>query len=132
MRGGLRLPGGSRLLRFGAQPVRSEDMDYEMMIFTMIANSGEAKSLCMEAIGYAKKGEFEEAERCIEEANSKLSLSHESQTSLIQAEAQGNAAKLSLLMIHAQDHLMNTITIRDLAGEFIDMYKAISGKDCCK
>ena len=100
-------------------------MDYEMMIFTMIANSGDAKSLCMEAISHAKKGEFEAADKSLEEANSKLALSHESQTSLIQSEAQGNETKLSLLMIHAQDHLMNTITIRDLAGEFIDLYKAI-------
>jgi PTS system cellobiose-specific IIA component len=100
-------------------------MDYEIMIFTMIANSGEAKSLCMEAIAHAKKKEFSEAEKCMEEANSKLGLSHESQTSLIQSEAQGNGTKLSLLMIHAQDHLMNTITVRDLAGEFIDLYKAL-------
>lgn len=108
-------------------------MDYEMTIFTIIANSGEAKSLCMEAIGCAKNGEFEKAEKCMAEANSKLALSHESQTALIQAEAQGNETKLSLLMIHAQDHLMNTMTIKDLAGEFIDMYREIkAGKDCCK
>ncbi len=105
-------------------------MDYEMMIFTMIANSGEAKSLCMEAIGHAKKKEFSEAEKCLEAANNKLGLSHESQTSLIQSEAQGNETKLTLLMVHAQDHLMNTITIRDMATEFIDLYKVIYSDSC--
>lgn len=107
-------------------------MDYEMIIFTMIAHSGEAKGSYMEAISHAKKGEFEKAEKCIEEADSKLGLAHESQTALIQAEAQGSETKLSLLMIHAQDHLMNTITVRDLAGEFIDMYRAMPDKNCCK
>ena len=104
-------------------------MDYEMTIFTIIAHSGEAKSLCMEAIGHAKAGRFEEADKCIEEGNGKLGLAHECQTSLIQSEVQGNETKLTLLMIHAQDHLMNTITIRDLAGEFIDLYKTIKANN---
>jgi cellobiose PTS system EIIA component len=107
-------------------------MDYEMTIFTIISNSGEAKSSCMEAIGYAKKTEFEIAQKCIEDANNKLALSHESQTALIQAEARGSQTKLSLLMVHAQDHLMNAMLMRDLAGEFVDMYKTIYDKDCNK
>lgn len=98
-------------------------MDYEMTIFTIIAHSGEAKSSCMEAITHAKAGDFERADKCIDEANNKLGLAHGCQTSLIQSEVQGSEIKLTLLMIHAQDHLMNTMTIRDLAGEFIDMYK---------
>ncbi|MDF2841233.1 MAG: phosphotransferase system lactose/cellobiose-specific subunit [Clostridia bacterium] len=104
-------------------------MDYEMTVFTMIAHSGEAKSSCMEAIGHAKHSDFEKAEACIEEANRKLSLVHETQTSLIQSEAQGNETKLTLLMIHAQDHLMNAMTIRDLAGEFVDMYRALRNNE---
>jgi PTS system cellobiose-specific IIA component len=107
-------------------------MDYEMTIFTIIAHSGEAKSLCMEAISHAKKGEYEKADQCIEDANSKLGLAHECQTSLIQSEVQGHETKLTLLMIHAQDHLMNTMTIRDLAGEFIDLYKTMKSNPSCK
>lgn len=106
-------------------------MEYEMTIFTIIAHSGEAKSSCMEAIGHAKKAEFEQAEKCMEDANSKLALAHESQVALIHAEAQGSETKLTLLMVHAQDHLMNTMTIRDLAGEFLDMYKTMYSKNCC-
>jgi len=26
-------------------------------------------------------------------------------------------------MVHAQDHLMNAITLKDLASEFVDMYE---------
>ena len=26
-------------------------------------------------------------------------------------------------MIHAQDHLMNSITVKDLATEFVDLYE---------
>jgi PTS system cellobiose-specific IIA component len=28
-------------------------------------------------------------------------------------------------MIHAQDHLMNAITVKDLSTEFVELYEAI-------
>ena len=28
-------------------------------------------------------------------------------------------------MVHAQDHLMNAITVKDMAEEFIDLYEKI-------
>ena len=100
-------------------------MDYETMVFTIIAHSGDSRSSSMEAIAYAKKGEFDKAEECLTAANQKLLLVHTEQTKLIQAEAQGQETKLSLLLIHAQDHLMNAVTIKDLAGEMVEMYRAI-------
>lgn len=27
------------------------------------------------------------------------------------------------MMVHAQDHLMNALTIRDMASEFVDLYE---------
>jgi PTS system cellobiose-specific IIA component len=42
---------------------------------------------------------------------------------LIQEEAAGKQSEVTLLMVHAQDHLMNTMTIRDLAAEFVDLYE---------
>ncbi len=100
-------------------------MDIETTIFTIIAHSGDARSSSMEAIGYARKKDFDRAAACLEEANKKLLLVHSEQTKLIQAEAQGRETRLSLLLIHAQDHLMGAMTIRDLAGEFIELYRAI-------
>ncbi|HCW36206.1 MAG TPA: PTS cellobiose transporter subunit IIA, partial [Staphylococcus sp.] len=32
-------------------------------------------------------------------------------------------SELNLLLIHSQDHLMNAITVKDLANEMIDLYK---------
>lgn len=107
-------------------------MDNEMTIFTIIAHSGEAKSFCMEAISHAKKGDINQANQCMQEADKKLALAHECQTTLIQAEAQGSETKLSLLLIHAQDHLMNTMTIRALADEFIELYERMNYSSCCK
>ena len=97
----------------------------EETIFGLISHSGDAKSLLMEAIGAAKEGDFEKATEKIKEASEKLNLAHQVQTSLIQAEAGGEKQEASLLLIHAQDHLMNAILLKDLATEFIDLYRKI-------
>ncbi|MCT1177712.1 PTS lactose/cellobiose transporter subunit IIA, partial [Pediococcus pentosaceus] len=44
-------------------------------------------------------------------------------TGMLTEEAKGNHAKVSLLTVHSQDHIMNAITFRDLAGEIVDLYK---------
>ena len=100
-------------------------MELELIIMNLINHSGEARSYCMEAISYAKAGEVEKAKESIEEANNKLSEAHKSQTMLIQEEARGGETKISLLLIHAQDHLMNAITVRDMANEFVELYELI-------
>ncbi|MBO0577500.1 PTS lactose/cellobiose transporter subunit IIA, partial [Clostridium botulinum] len=33
-----------------------------------------------------------------------------------------NKAEISLLLIHAQDHLMTTMTLKDLAIELVEVY----------
>lgn len=100
-------------------------MDLELIIINIINYSGEARSLCMEAIGYAKEGELKKSKDSIIEANERLSEVHKIQTKLIQEEARGEGKPVSLLLVHAQDHLMNAITIRDMASEFIDLYKMV-------
>jgi cellobiose PTS system EIIA component len=52
-----------------------------------------------------------------------LNEAHHIQTSLIQQEIRGEKVEISLLMIHAQDHLMNAITMKDLATEVVDLYQ---------
>lgn len=101
-------------------------MNMEMVTMQLIVNSGDARSKAMEAIGCAKAGDFTQAEDRLEEAKRFLTKAHEFQTDLIQEEAQGNVEKVTILMAHAQDHLMNAITVIDMAGEFIDLYAKIS------
>ena len=48
---------------------------------------------------------------------------HQCQTGLIFAETNGSPVLLSLLMIHAQDHVMNAMTVKDLAAEMIEMIR---------
>ncbi|ERK28425.1 MULTISPECIES: PTS lactose/cellobiose transporter subunit IIA [Clostridium] len=101
-------------------------MDYQDIIFQIIVNGGDAKSYAMQAIKQAKAGSIDEAKKSLKSCSESLEKAHNMQTGLIQEEAAGNAQEVTLLMVHAQDHFMNAMTVRDLAQEFIDMYESIA------
>ncbi|RKL62146.1 PTS lactose/cellobiose transporter subunit IIA [Thermoanaerobacteraceae bacterium SP2] len=98
-------------------------MDYEETVMQIIVCGGNARTHAMTAIQLAKSGNMSEARKEIKKACDELDKAHDVQTKLIQDEAAGNGTKVTLLMVHAQDHLMNAITVKDLAQEFIDMYE---------
>jgi len=96
---------------------------HETEIFTLILHGGNGRSAAMEAIHAAKEQNMDLAREKLKEANVALNEAHHIQTSLIQSEISGNPTEISLLMIHAQDHLMNAMTVRDMAKEFVDLYE---------
>ncbi|MDA1639762.1 MULTISPECIES: PTS lactose/cellobiose transporter subunit IIA [Bacillus cereus group] len=98
----------------------------ETNAFHLILHGGNARSCSMEAIDCAKRGEFTEAEAKLQEALEELKEAHRVQTDLIQKEAGGEKTEVTLLMVHAQDHLMNAITVKELASEFVELYKKMS------
>lgn len=95
----------------------------EMKIMNLILHSGNARSFAMQAMSEAREGNFEQADNYLEEAAKELVEAHHSQTALIQAEARGEKQELSMLLIHAQDHLMTAMTLKDLACEIVDLRK---------
>ncbi|HBT72982.1 MAG TPA: PTS lactose/cellobiose transporter subunit IIA [Lysinibacillus sp.] len=97
-------------------------------IMGLIVHSGNTKSECMEALQLAKKGQVEEAKEKIKLANESLIEAHHAQTGLLSQEARGEKVEVSMLLIHAQDHLMNAITFRDLAQDMIELYERIKGE----
>ncbi|MGL4819397.1 MAG: PTS lactose/cellobiose transporter subunit IIA [Bacilli bacterium] len=100
----------------------------EMTIMSLILFSGNARSMAMEAIRVAKAGEFEEAESLLQQAAEEIGNAHHSQTSLIQGEARGEKTELSMLLIHAQDHLMTAMTLKELAVEIVALHKVVASK----
>lgn len=100
-------------------------MDHTEAIFQLILHGGNARSLAMEAISLAKNKDLAAAEQALNRAAEELTKAHHNQTALIQKEISGEKMELSMLLIHAQDHLMNAMTIRDLAAEFVEMYGRI-------
>lgn len=98
----------------------------EHVIFQIILHGGNGRSAAMEAMLAAKQGDFEGAREKLREADNALNEAHHIQSSLIQGEIRGEKTEVSLLMIHAQDHLMNAMTVKDLASEMVELYYRIN------
>lgn len=93
--------------------------------FQIIMYSGNARSMAMEAMAEARGGKIKEARELLAEARAEVNKAHRFQTSLIQAEANGEKNEISVLLIHSQDHLMNGMTVLDMAEEFINLYELV-------
>lgn len=102
--------------------------ELEMLIMQLIMNSGNAKSLALEAIHSARAKDLTKARELIVEAEESLTVAHEVQTQLLCKEAQGENFNFSLLLTHSQDHLMNAIGTIDLAKEIISLWETVHGK----
>ena len=90
--------------------------------FQIIAAVGEARSMYIDAIHQARRGDFEAAAECMKQGNSAYSDGHALHSSLVQQEAAGNPAQLCLMLMHAEDQLMSAEAFSILAQEFIDVY----------
>lgn len=99
------------------------DLSVEEIIFNIIGYAGTARSLCFEALRIAKQGNIARADELIIEAKEELLKVHSIQTNLIQSEAAGEKTEISLLLVHAQDHLMTAMLAKDLIVEIIDMHR---------
>ena len=96
--------------------------------FQLILHSGNARSFAMEAIYDAKDLHFEMAQEKLSEADREFSQAHHFQTQLIQAEAGGEDFDIPIILIHAQDHLMTAMTLKDLAREIVDLRKDMNSQ----
>lgn len=91
--------------------------------FQIILYAGNGKSCAMEAIQEAKEGNFEKADQLVGEAGTELGKAHDYQTKLLQREANGEENPVNVMLVHSQDHLMTSMTVRDLAVEIVELYR---------
>jgi len=103
-------------------------MDYERIVFAIIAHAGNARSLCFDALKLAKEGLFDRAYQNIAQAKEELLQAHNTQSDLLHKEAAGEKHDFGLLMVHAQDHLMCAMLAKDLVEEFMELYRAMNDK----
>lgn len=94
-----------------------------MIGFEIVAYSGDARAKLLLAIERAKNGKFDECKALIAEANECLNDAHKSQTTLLQQEARGENVEIGFITVHAQDHLMTTILLKDIINSLLDIYK---------
>ena len=100
--------------------------ELEQVIMNIIINSGDAKGYSYEALNAVNEGNYEEADQLIEKANQALEVAHNAQTDLLQKEAAGEKTEVSVLFVHAQDHLMTTITEKNLIEQIMELRKIVN------
>ncbi|WP_232698235.1 PTS lactose/cellobiose transporter subunit IIA [Brevibacillus daliensis] len=97
----------------------------EKEIFEMIVHSGTARGIAFEALTAAEEYDFAKAEELMKQARYELALAHQTQTDLIQAELNGEPAEKTLLLIHAQDHFMTSMSEQKLIEHMIRILRKL-------
>lgn len=103
-----------------------DSVEYEQTVMGIIVNAGMCRSCAMQAIQRAKSGAQDEAAQLMAQADEALRQAHEVQTQLIGLDEGVGKVPVHLIMVHAQDHLMNAMLLKELAVEFIDIYRHLS------
>lgn len=101
-------------------------LSVEDIVMNLVVNGGDARSKAIEAIRAARVGNFAHADELMAASIEAVNAAHVFQTGLLQGEMDEdtpNPVEVSLLMVHGQDHLMNAITVQELATELIGMLK---------
>lgn len=95
----------------------------QVVAFEIILHSGSARSLIHESFADMREGNFEAADAKLEEANEEILQAHHAQTQLLQDYASGQKIEMEIILVHAQDHLMTTMTLQEVAVEMEYLYK---------
>ncbi len=94
----------------------------ELAMIEIVALSGDARTKLLGAVREAKAGSLDRARGLVSEAQDLLNDAHNAQTDLLTAEARGDLTQPTVLLVHAQDHLMCTMLLRDVIDALIDIY----------
>jgi cellobiose-specific phosphotransferase system component IIA len=97
-------------------------MKTEEIAFSLISLAGDSFSQLIMALQCAKANKKSEMEEKLAESDRLMNEAHKVQTELMVEEIRGDKTDISVLLIHAQDTLMNTILASTLIREMIDMY----------
>ncbi|CAI0946808.1 PTS lactose/cellobiose transporter subunit IIA [Serratia entomophila] len=92
----------------------------------LLVQAGSARSALLSALQQARRGEFDAAAALLEEANAAIGRAHGKQTELIGMDEGVGKIPVSLILVHAQDHLMNAMLIQDLATDMIELYRRLA------
>ena len=55
-----------------------------------------------------------------------MHAAHDAQMDMISSEAKGSSVDLSLILVHAEDHLTMAIVTSDLAARMVELYRRLA------
>ncbi|PAD36281.1 PTS lactose/cellobiose transporter subunit IIA [Terribacillus saccharophilus] len=105
--------------------LKLEELTEEQVCFQMILHSGNARSKVLQALRLYREGDIEKVNEMLTDAEEDLSLVHKVHFQLVQQEAAGQQQELSLLFLHAEDHFMSTLTMKEMVKEMIPIFQEL-------
>ncbi|PTY77202.1 PTS lactose/cellobiose transporter subunit IIA [Heyndrickxia sporothermodurans] len=103
--------------------VNVDELTGEQINFMLILHSGNARSKIIQALREYREGKVEEADILLVQAEEDLNNAHQIHFKMVQKEASGEKVEFTMLLMHAEDHLMSTITMKELVKELLDLFK---------
>lgn len=97
----------------------------ELISMKIISSVGTARSMYVDAIHFASKGEFVKANDYIKKGDEMFQQGQQSHAKLLQEEAAGVDMPMTLLLAHAEDQLMSAETLRILCDEFFGIHRTL-------
>lgn len=110
--------------------INVESVDLENKIMELLVQAGSARSSLLSALRIARSGDISAAINLVEEAKLFISSAHKIQTELIGLDEGSGKIPVSLILVHAQDHLMNAMLIQELASDMIELYRRNPQGEC--
>ncbi|QFK73273.1 PTS lactose/cellobiose transporter subunit IIA [Pradoshia sp. D12] len=95
----------------------------EVEKFRLILHGGDGRSCAVEAIAAAKHGDYSLAHQKLKESTDAILMAHQTQVCLLQKETE-EVMNVSFLMLLAQNNLMKTLTVKNMAAEFVELYES--------
>lgn len=95
----------------------------EKISFNIITFAGAASSYAFSALQAAKDGDFAKADQFMQQSRESSKLAHKAQSDLLHDELNGNPSDVNVLLVHAQDHLMQCNLAQELIDHIITLYK---------
>ena len=109
------------------------EISMEDIVMKLIVNAGQARTKAIQALREARACKFEKAEELMKESEEVVNLAHEFQSELLRDELdekKSGGHEVNLIMVHGQDHLMDAITVREMAREMINLCRQLHEKQC--
>ena len=98
---------------------------YEQACMQIILHAGNGRAEAFAALEAARAGDFDAAAQALARADQQLKQAHDTQTSLLTAEAKGARSEVSMLLAHAMDILMAAAIERGLAEQIVDLHRRL-------
>lgn len=106
------------------EKLKLDQLTDEQISFQLILHSGNARAKVIQALREYKEGNESGADELIAQAEADLSIAHDIHFQMVQKEASGNQIPYSLLLMHSEDHLMSTLTMKELVKELLEVFKS--------